>query len=131
LSNTPDFLAPRDRDDFLAFADDLPGPYWVIDGSRAIVACGGWAMEADGVAALTWGMVERRFHRRGIGRDLLRFRLEAIRVDGRAKVARVRTVQLVQGFFEQQGFVVIDVASNGFGAGLDRVTIELRLEAVV
>jgi ribosomal protein S18 acetylase RimI-like enzyme len=81
-------------------------------------------MDADGVADLTWGMVRRDLRRRGLGRELLRFRLNAIHNDSRATLVRVRTAQLVQGFFIREGFSVIDVVVNGFGPGLDKVTME-------
>jgi hypothetical protein len=42
-------------------------------------------------------------------------------------LVRVRTAQLVQGFFVREGFSVVDVVVNGFGAGLDKVTMEAVL----
>jgi GNAT superfamily N-acetyltransferase len=126
-SNTPEFFIPQDCAGYAAFLDDLPGPYFVLEEFGQTAACGGWALDAAGVADLTWGMVRREFHRRGLGRELLRFRLNAIRNDGRATLVRVRTAQLVQGFFVREGFNVVDVVPNGFGAGLDKVTMETVL----
>jgi hypothetical protein len=129
--NTPEFFVREDREALNAFLLDLPGPYFVVEEQGAIIACGGWAPEADRVAVLTWGMVRRRLHRRGIGRTLLRFRLAAISADATVSIIRLRTVQLVQGFFIREGFVAVAVVPNGFGPGLDRVTMELRLRAAV
>ena len=123
--NTPEFFVPRDRDDFVNFLDQLPGPYYVVERAGAVVACGGWALDDEHIAALTWGMVRRDFHRQGIGRLLLHHRLNAIRDDGRARIVRIRTIQLVQGFFQREGFEVVEVVPNGFGEGLDRVTMIL------
>jgi N-acetylglutamate synthase-like GNAT family acetyltransferase len=123
-TNTPGFFIPTDCDGYAAYLDNLPGPYFVLEESGQIAACGGWAIDADGVADLTWAMVRRDLHRRGLGRELLRFRLNAIHSETRATLVRVRTTQLVQGFFEREGFTVVDVAPNGFGAGLDKVTME-------
>src|SRR4029453_1848080 len=103
-SNTPEFFIPTDCDGYATFLDDLPAPYFVLEQFGQIAACGGWALDTAGVADLTWGMVRRRFHRRGLGRELLRFRLNAIRNDGRATLVRVRTAQLVQGFFVREDF---------------------------
>jgi len=44
-----------------------------------VIACGGWAMTSGDAAVLTWGMVRRALHRQGIGRSMLRFRLESSR----------------------------------------------------
>ncbi len=125
--NTPEFFVPADRGAFEEFLLHLPGPYFVGEENGAIIACGGWAPDSIGVAALTWGMVRRSLHRRGIGRVLLRFRLNAVKNGSEANVVRIHTVQLVQGFFAREGFRVVDVVPDGFGQGLDRVTMELRL----
>src|SRR5678809_747268 len=77
--NTPEFFVANDRDDVARFLDNLPGPYFVAKEQGVIVACGGWAMDEEQTAALTWGMVRRDLHRQGIGSRLLRYRIEAIR----------------------------------------------------
>src|SRR4030095_12321937 len=116
-SNTPEFFIPTDSDGYATFLDNLPGPYFVLEQFGQIAACGGWALDTAGVVDLTWGMVRREFQRRGLGRELLRFRLNAIRNDGRATLVRVRTARLVQEFFVREGFSVVDVVLNGLGRG--------------
>jgi hypothetical protein len=106
-SNTPEFFIPTDCDGYGAFLDNLPGPYFVLEEFGQIAACGGWAMDADGVADLTWGMVRRDLHRRGLGRELLRF-------------GSTRSTTTAG---------VVDVVLDGFGAGLDKVTMESVLSS--
>ena len=125
--NTPEFFVREDLAELDTFLSNRPGPDFVVEEACDIIACGVWAPEAKGVAVLTWGMVRRGLHRRGIGRALLRFRLEAIRADATVAQVHLRTVQLVQGFFVREGFTVVEVVPNGFGLGLDRVTMALRL----
>jgi GNAT superfamily N-acetyltransferase len=127
LSNVPEFFIPTDVASYPTFLDALPGPYFVLEEFGQTVACGGWAIDADGVADLTWAMVRRDLHRRGLGRELLRFRLDAICDETQATLVRVRTTQLVQPFFTRSGFRVMDVVVNGYGAGQDRVTMEMNL----
>jgi N-acetylglutamate synthase-like GNAT family acetyltransferase len=126
--NTPEFFVSADRSAFAKFLDNRPGPYFVVEEHGTVVACGGWAIESQDVAVLTWGMIRRDLHRRGIGRRLIHHRLAAIRADGCANTVRVRTVQLVQEFFAREDFAVTGVVPNGFGQGLDQVTMELRLQ---
>jgi predicted GNAT family N-acyltransferase len=126
-SNTPEFFVETDGKDYATFLDHLPGPYYVVSERGRVVGCGGWALDSTEVAALTWGMVRRDSHRRGLGRELLHRRLSAIRDDARAGTVRIRTVQLVQTFYQREGFTIVDVVPNGFGEGLDRVTMDLHL----
>ena len=127
LSNVPEFFLPTDLDAYSAFLDTLPGPYFVLEEFGQTVAAGGWAMDADGVADLTWAMVRRDLHRRALGRELLRFRLAAIGHETQATLVRVRTTQLVQAFFTHCGFRVVDVVLNGYGTGQDMVTMEMNM----
>lgn len=129
--NTPEFFVAGDRDSLAKFLSQLPGPYFVGEDQGAIVACGGWALDSVDVAALTWGMVRRAHHRRGLGRALLNFRLDSIKKRTQAHLARIQTVQLVQGFFAKEGFTIVHVEADGFGLGLDRVTMELKLRDAV
>lgn len=123
-SNTPAFFMPMDCESYAAFLDHLPGPYFVLEECGQLCACGGWALDVDGVADLTWALVRRDLHRRGLGRTLLRFRCNDIHSRTTATLVRVRTTQLVQEFFVREGFAVVGVVSDGFGAGLDQVTME-------
>jgi N-acetylglutamate synthase-like GNAT family acetyltransferase len=127
--NTPEFFVSADRNAFAKFLDNRPGPYVVMEEHGTIVACGGWAIESQDVAVLTWGLIRRDLQRRGIGRRLLHHRLADLRADGRANTVRIRTVQLVQEFFAREGFALTGVVANGFGKGLDQVTMELRLHS--
>jgi ribosomal protein S18 acetylase RimI-like enzyme len=126
-SNVPDFFLATDVTSFFAFVARLPGPYYVLEDLGQTVAAGGWALDGDGVADLTWAMVRRDLHRRGFGSELLRFRLKAICKETQASLVRVRTTQLVLGFFSRHGFRVVDVVVDGYGAGQDLVTMELNL----
>lgn len=114
--NAPEYFHPSER---AAFADCLDsddyrpprlrgaggpkGMFYVVEDDDEIIGCGGWYLDGD-VAVLSWGMVERSSHRQGIGRFLLRERLNEIRLDPRIKSVRVRTTAPVRGFFEREGF---------------------------
>lgn len=122
-SNTPRYFLPSDGDEYTRFLTGLPGPYYVLESDNAVLAAGGWAMEAEGVAVLTWGMVDAAWHRRGIGAFMVRYRLDALRQVGSVGEVRLNTIPAVQGFYEKLDFCVFDVVRDGFGPGLDRVAM--------
>src|SRR4029434_998700 len=88
--NAPPFCAPAERPDFEAFLDHPPGAYLVVeDEDGAVVGCGGvTASPRTGLGELTWGMVARPEHGKGIGRILLRARL--LLLAQRPRITRVR-----------------------------------------
>ncbi len=139
-SNTPAFILPHE---VAAYGDWLRracGPdadrgdacaYFVVDdaGGEGLAACGGIAFaEGAPVATLCWGLVRRDLHRRGIGTRLLLERLALARARG-VEVVAMDTTPASLGFFLRHGFVEIARTRDGYGPGLDRVDVELRLGA--
>lgn len=131
-SNVPDFFVPPERVAFEAFLDDLPGPYFVCEPAGRIVACGGYAMAEGGRRAdLCWGMVHRRMHRQGLGQTLARYRIDrALRHPGLSEIA-LQTSQHTSDFYGSLGFEVVDIEPDGFGEGMDRLDMRLRVERAV
>ncbi|MCL1635461.1 GNAT family N-acetyltransferase [Luteimonas sp. SX5] len=130
-SNAPRYFAESERKDFIAFIDDLPGPYFVaIDADGTPVGCGGYAQEDDHphVAALCWGMIHRDRHGQGWGGALLRFRLDSIAADPAFGEVRIETSQFSRGFFQRYGFVQTKQVENGFAPGIDLIAMTLDLE---
>lgn len=131
-SNTPRYFAAREKADFLAFVDDPPGPYFVLESPAGhAVGCGGYARQpaAPSIAALCWGMVRGDLHGRGLGRRLLVERLDLIAAEIALEAVDIETTQHSRGFFARHGFVEIARTPDGFAPGMDRVDMRLRLDA--
>ena len=127
-SNTPQFFTFGERNEFTAFLDELPGPYFVAEADGSVVGCGGFAQGADhGVCVLCWGMVHRDYHRQGIGKSLLTYRLNEIRSGPAVRRVTINTSQHTRAFFEKFGFTVERVVRDGYAAGLDRCEMDLIL----
>lgn len=127
-SNTPPFFMPSERDEFASFLAEPGGTYLVGVADDLLVACGGyWPLHNAPVAALTWGMVHRDHHRRGLGRQLLECRLAALREHPGLVAVVLQTSQHSAPFFTQAGFVVEEVRPDGYGPGLDDYHLRLPL----
>ncbi len=124
--NIPDSFFPHEIPKFMEFLDCFCGPYLVVEESGNLVGCGGLADHPDDLT-LCWGMVARTRQRQGVGRLLLQVRLAlADRIPG-GRLVRLNTSQRTAPFFEKEGFVTRLVSPNGYGPGLDRHDMELRL----
>ena len=136
-SNVPEYFQTTERHAFETFLDSpdlLPprlrehrgplGRFYVVENDEGIVGCGGWYFDGN-VAGLSWGIVRRSLHRRGLGRFLLEERLKDIRAGGRASSARVRTVPSVQGFFEHADFRVVREGVKGIVDEVPLMELEL------
>jgi N-acetylglutamate synthase-like GNAT family acetyltransferase len=134
-SNIPEYFHERDLTDFTVFLENLPGPFWVmIDPQAGLIACGGIALgrTTPTEAVLCYGMVIGTRLHHGIGLELLRKRLEFF-LPRAPQVERivVNTTQKVEGFFRKLGFSVVERELDGFGSGLDRVSMMAIKDNVV
>jgi len=127
--NTPDFFAPSERAEYETFLRTLDEPYFVLEAdSGEVVACGGVYVVGDR-AGLSWGMVARPYHRRGVGRRLLEERLEYLRAHHpEVTSVHVNTSQHTAGFFERFGFVTQKITKDAFAPGLHEHVMTLVLE---
>lgn len=129
--NTPPFFAPEERAEFCAFLETLPAadrPYTVLTQDGRVIACGGLIAEPEpGRASFTWGMVDRASHGRGLGTRLTRARLDLARSNPDITYLTLSTSQHTRRFYEGFGFRVQKITADGFGPGLDRWDMTLRL----
>lgn len=130
-SNVPTFFAPGEREEFRAFLDDVDAgdrPYLVLTRAGMVIACGGLMVEANARrAGLAWGMVDRAWHGQGLGTCLTRARLELARAIPDLAELTLATSQHTRRFYAGFGFIAAKVIPDGFGAGLDRWDMTLRL----
>jgi N-acetylglutamate synthase-like GNAT family acetyltransferase len=126
-SNIPESFLVSERAMFLEFIDGEQGPYLVAeDLAGTIIGCGGIA-QVGSTVTLCWGIVNRRYHRRGVGRFLLRIRLGmAAALPGVTDVL-MNTSNEAAPFFEREGFQTIKVMPNFFREGLHRHDMRLVL----
>lgn len=126
-SNIPEYFHEADLADFARFLANLPGPYFVVmDAQAGLIACGGIALgqTTETEAVLCYGMVTHSHLHQGIGAELLRKRVEFF-LPHAPQVERivVNTTQKTEGFFRKFGFSVVERELDGFGPGLDRVSM--------
>ena len=126
-SNIPEYFHEGDLADFAGFLANLPGPYLVvIESTSGLVACGGIALGKKSAteAVLCYGMVAGTRLRQGLGRELLRKRLELfLPRQPQVELLIVNTTQKTEGFFRRFGFVVVGREPDGYGPGLDHVSL--------
>lgn len=107
-SNTPEWNT-GEREASEAFLSNPPGPYFVLEHDGAVAGCGGFAFENPGLASLCWIMVRDGLHRNGLGRLLVFSAMRKMTQEGDPEMARLNTSPRSAGFFEKQGFHVLEI----------------------
>jgi len=126
--NAPASFAFEERADYARFLDRPPCKYLVVEAEQAgVVAAGGYYVtERPGLGGLAWGIVERRWQRRGVGTLLLETRLACLRALGVTQ-SRVRTSGMSRGFFERAGFRPAQRAGNPSPPSAELIELVLDL----
>lgn len=125
-SNLPKYFAPEELP---LFTDWLDRPeladYYVLEAAGKVAGCGGfYALPEQKLANLAWGMIHAAYHGRGYGRQLTAFRLALMRERYPGYALRLSTSQHTFGFYEKQGYRIVEVIRHGFGEGLDKYIME-------
>jgi len=130
--NMPKFFAPAELPDFVSCLDNLDSgkklfknalneKYFVAVLSNKIVACGGYyIVEDENRGNMVWGMVDNTFHKMGIGRKLLEYRIQEIKKLNPENTVSLDTTQYSYQFFEKLGFTTTNITKDFYGEGLDR-----------
>lgn len=129
-SNLVPYFVPEEEADLQAFlreevvADGLPYFVAELPDWPGLVAAGGYALNPEH-AVLTWGMVERRLHGRGIGRAFTEFRVRECRRAYPDRAIEINTSQHTEAFYAKLGFRTLSIEPDKFAPGLHEVLMLL------
>lgn len=137
-SNMPEYFAAAELPDFESWLDEqakqttaTPGnvteQYFVIEKSAKVIGCGGYYIDLPKqTAIMTWGLVNRAFHRQGIGKELFQYRITAIQsICSTCKII-LDTSQYAFPFFQKWGFTITKISKDFYAKGIDRYDMELK-----
>jgi [ribosomal protein S18]-alanine N-acetyltransferase len=131
-SNVPVFFDPSELILFENFldkieqgmtgkAENIEEHYYVQEVDGKLTGCGGIALRETGdVVCMAWGMVDNSLHRRGYGRELLKFRLQKMEeIYPNVKIV-LDTTQHSFRFFEKFGFSITKFTEDAYAPGMHR-----------
>ena len=129
-SNSPTYFLANEREIFSQYLENHAEGYWVVETvDLSVIACGGFVIGLDGGAAsLCWGMVDKEWHGKGLGKFLLTNRLSALAQIPKMKLIRMDTSQRSVEFFMKWGFVTYRITQNHYGPGFHRHEMYLILD---
>ena len=78
-SNTPKYIDPSEHSMFMDYLSRDRITYFVLFDGLNLIACGGYGLNKQKTkAGLDWGLVQSKYHNKGYGSELLRYRLSHI-----------------------------------------------------
>ena len=131
-SNVPDYFTEGEISEFEAFLDRLETgisktQFYVIEHHGKIVGCGGFGDKDNrNIISLAWGHIHKNEHKKGLGQQLLSYRLALIKQQYPQLPVTIDTTQFSCGFYEKNGFTTKQMTENYYTVGLHRYDMELN-----
>ena len=99
--NTPEYFAPSEESDLIFYLDNETEDYFVVEENNIIVGCGGinYSKE-ENAAVISWDIIHPEHQGKGIGKQLLQYRIDFVKQSSKYKTILVRTSQLTDKFYE-------------------------------
>lgn len=137
-SNVGEYLHAEERPDFDGWLSAPKGVFLSLERDGQVIGCGGHATDlipasdrSEPELRMTWGLLHRQEHGRGLGDWLFLARLvHGAKTTGVAR-ASLGTTPRVAPFFERFGFRRIAYRPDGWGPGLHRLDLILGLQSEV
>ena len=125
-ANCPAFFAPNERSDYASFLDAVPDGYEVCELAGRVVGACGLIKKGDDSGSLNWIMIDPDAQGAGIGSAMME------RIVSLARASELASIDIAAShksaaFFERFGAVARELTTDGWGPGMDRVDMTLRL----
>lgn len=105
----------------IAYPTNVAEHFYVLEHEGSVLACGGFYVPAgEKKASIVWGMVTSAWHKNGLGKKLLDYRIRMIKAMYPDYKIVLDTSQHTFQFFENQGFSVQKISLHSYGPDLHR-----------
>ena len=123
-ANTPEYFAPEEESDLIHYLENEIDHYFVIEHDAKIIGAGGVNIVDKGATGrISWGMLSPNYHKKGVGSQFLKFRIETLKELQVNKIV-VRTSQFVYPFFEKNDFKLAEIHKDHWAEGYDMYLME-------
>ena len=125
--NIPDFFAAEEESDLSKYLEKEIEFYYVLLVDGQIVGCGGINFEDNKTTGkISWDILHPQYQGKSLGSQLLKYRIEKIKVIDSIQKITVRTSQLAYKFYEKQGFELNEVKEDYWAKGFDLYRMEYK-----
>ena len=129
LLNTPEFFDISEKQHLIDYLSDHSENYFVVETLNKIIGSGGFntGFDEGRTIRISWDMIHPDYQGNGIGKKLLKYRIEKIKSIPGVKNVIVRTTQLVYQFYQKSGFELEMIDKDFWATGYDLYTMKMEL----
>lgn len=128
--HVPVYFAASEVEDLEEYLEHRREKYFVAEIDGKIVGAGGINLADNGkTGKISWDYVAPSFQGKGIGKALLRYRVELLQEMGTIEKITVRTSQFAYRFYEKNGFKLTSREKDYWSPGFD--LYDMRYDAAL
>lgn len=125
-ANCPEYFAPNELADYQNFLTSVESGYEVCIVEGQVRGAFGVFDDGHETKRLNWILLDPKSQGLGIGSRMME-RATGIARTANAKVLKIAASHKSAPFFSRFGAEVVEVIKDGWGVGMDRVDMELRI----
>ena len=128
-SNVPQYFAESEIVEFMDYLNEHAEHYYVYEDHGIIIGSGGINYFLDeGMARISWDIIHTAHQNRGIGKQLVLYRINEIKKIPKIKFVIVRTSQMVYPFYQQLGFQLEFITKDYWAKGFDLYQMQMNIQ---
>ncbi|MCM4161542.1 GNAT family N-acetyltransferase [Antarcticibacterium flavum] len=129
--NTPQYFNASEEKDLQEYLTNKTEEYFVAEHDNVVIGAGGINyFPAEKTARISWDIIHPSHQRKGIGKQLLLYRLKILTSHPSVHKIIVRTTPLVAGFYEILGFTSTTLEKDYWAQDLDLQVMEMNNPAL-
>lgn len=121
------YFASTEVNEFNHYLENEIEDYFVVIENNVTIGAGGINYFLNkSLARISWDMIHPDHQRKGIGYELLKYRLNLIGKDASIKTVMVRTTQLAFQFYQKAGFELEKIEKDFWAKGFDLYQMKFK-----
>jgi ribosomal-protein-alanine N-acetyltransferase len=130
--NTPEYFSPAEEESLMYYLDDHGAHYYVVLSGNEILAGGGFNLSDEpGTVRIAWDIVHPQYHGKGLGSELIKFRIQRIKEKEGVKRISVRTSQFAYQFYARFGFELKEIIKDFWAEGFDLYRMDCAMDPIL
>ena len=126
-ANTPQYFSPEEEMDLINYFENEIEYYFVAEIASKVIGGGGVNFNEDKtIAKISWDILHPNYQDKGIGTQLINYRINMLKNFQNIKKITVRTSQFANKFYEKRGFKLISITKDFWAKGYDLFYMEVQ-----
>jgi len=127
--NIPQYFDPSETKDFKEYLEQHLEDYFVVEDQGAIIGAGGINyFPEQNKARISWDFIHPDYQGKGVGKQLLNYRIARVKLNQKIKYIEVRTSQMAFKFYKKVGFELETIEKDFWAKGFNLYLMKLYIK---